>query len=233
MAENEKYFLKPVLEQNGFVDLDESLFHDLNNILIEKTLGNKVATALKHKKQGQFEKAMLKISEANRDQILSVREIQTIFDKSEGHAKTEVIFEKYRQFYPFQIGLTNGEEVLELLNFIKVNCDFDIDELVADMHKKEEMIDPILEEVNFYETRMAGQNAEDEINVLKNKIRNLSDNLNEIKTKLIDCFCGIIQNKYFHLSQADKIKLIKNCFIIFTSSIQTLDSGSVIIEKGT
>jgi hypothetical protein len=233
MTENEKYFLKPVLEQNGFVDLDESLFHDLNNVLIEKTLGNKVATALKDKKQGQFDKAMLKISEANRDQILSVREIQTILDKSEGHAKTEVIFEKYRQFYPFQIGLTNGEEVLELLNLIRVNCDFDIDELVADMHKKEEMIDPILEEVNFYETRMDGQNAEGDINELKNKIRNLSDNLNEIKTKLVDCFYGFIQNKYFHLSQADKIKLIKNCYIILTSSIQTLDSGSVIIEKGT
>ena len=80
---------------------------------------------------------------------------------------------------------------------------------------------------------MGGQNAENEINVLRNKIRNLSDNLTAIKTKLIDCLCGTVQNKYFHLTQADKIKLIKNSYIILTSSIQTLDSGSVITDKET
>ena len=55
MTTDETHFLIPVLEQNGFVDLDEPLYRDLNNILIEKTLGNKVATALNQKKQGHFD----------------------------------------------------------------------------------------------------------------------------------------------------------------------------------
>jgi len=53
---------------------------------------------------------------------------------------------------------------LELLSLIKDECDFDLEELVADLHKNEEIITPIIEELNFYETKMEGRISEDEIN---------------------------------------------------------------------
>jgi len=58
-------------------------------------LGKKVSIALNQRKQGYFDKAMLNISEANRDQVLAIRNLQGVFDKLAGQGKTEVIFEKY------------------------------------------------------------------------------------------------------------------------------------------
>ena len=69
-------------------------FQVLLDVVQTETLGNKVAIALNQKSQGHFDKAMLNISEANRDQVLSIREIQAIIDRVKGNHKTEVVFEK-------------------------------------------------------------------------------------------------------------------------------------------
>jgi len=164
MIIDQKNILESILKKNGITGLIGELFQNLLDVVQAETLGKKVAIALNQRSQGHFDKAMLNISEANRDQVLSIREIQAIIDRAKGKLKTEVVFEKYRQFYPFQIGLTHGEDVLELLSLIKDECDFDLEELVADLHKNEEIITPIIEELNFYETKMEGRISEDEIN---------------------------------------------------------------------
>lgn len=104
------------MKKNDILEVEEILVRDLIEVVRENTIGYKVATALNERKQGQFDKAMLNISEANRDQVLSIRAIQSIIDKICGTSRTEVIFEKFRQFHPFQIGLKNGKDVLELLS---------------------------------------------------------------------------------------------------------------------
>ena len=176
---------------------------------------------------------MLYISEANRDQVLSIREIQAIINQAKGKLKTEVIFERYRQFYSFQIGLTHGEDVLELLRLIKDECDFDLEELVADLHKNEEMIAPIIEELNFYETKMKGRISEDEINELKKKVKKIKKRIFEIKTSIIDSISGIVQGEFPQIADAQKLILVKNIYLILSSSIQTLDAKFVEVEPST
>jgi hypothetical protein len=143
MKVDDKIIIENILKKNGATELNKEIFQILLDVVQAETLGKKVSIALNQRSQGHFDKAMLNISEANRDQVLSIREIQAIIDQAKGKLKTEVVFEKYRQFYPFQIGLTHGEDVLELLSLIKDECDFDLEELVADLHKNEEMIAPI------------------------------------------------------------------------------------------
>jgi hypothetical protein len=81
--------------KRGLSEVEDILIQDLINVVREKTFGHKVATALNQRKQGILNKAMLNITEANRDQVLSIRAIQSIIDKTEGVSKTEVVFEKY------------------------------------------------------------------------------------------------------------------------------------------
>jgi len=227
MVKNVKNVLESIHRKNDFIENQEIFVQNLNDLLQEETFGNKVNKALNQKKQGHFNKAMLNISELNRDQVLSIITIQSIIDKFNDSSKTDIVFEKFRQFYPFQIGLRNGKDVLELLNLIKLNCGFNLDNLVTDLHKNEEIIESLLLELNFFETRMKGGISEDEINELKRNIKNITEKIFEIKLYLIDCACEVVQKKYIHIPIEYKISLIKNIYLIISSSIQTLDANFI------
>jgi hypothetical protein len=233
MVKNEKNILETILKKNGILEIDEILILDLIHAVRENTFGYKVDTALIQRKQGQFDKAMLNISEANRDQVLSIRAIQSLIDTIKGIPKTEVIFEKFRQFYPFQIGLKNGKDVLELLTLIRHNCGFSLDEFVADVHKNEKMVNSLQQELKFYETRMKGRTSEEEINELKKNIENTAERIFEIKASIVDCICKAVQANYAQISIVDRISLMKNIYLILTSSIQTLDAKFVEVEQNT
>jgi hypothetical protein len=230
MIVDQKNILENILKNNGINGIKNEVFQTLLDIVLSETLGKKVASALNQKSQGHFNEAMLNISEVNRDQVLSIREIKSIIDRVEDKPKTEVVFEKYRQFYPFQIGLTNGEDVLDLLGLIRTECNLELEKLVADLHKNEEMITPIIEELNFYETKMKGRISEDEINELKKKVVKLKKRIFEKKTSLIDSISDIVQGKFPQIADADKLSLVKNLYLILSSSIQTLDAKFVDVE---
>ncbi len=94
MKAEHKIIIENILEKNGVTEFNNETFQVLLDVVQTETLGNKVAIALNQKSQGHFDKAMLNISEANRDQVLSIREIQAIIDRVKGNHKTEVVFEK-------------------------------------------------------------------------------------------------------------------------------------------
>ena len=233
MKVDHKIIIENILKRNGITGLIGEPLQNLLDVVQAETLGKKVAIAINQRSQGHFDKAMLNISEANRDQVLSIREIQAIIDRAKSKLKTEVVFEKYRQFYPFQIGLKHGEDVLELLSLIKDKCEFDLAELVADLHKDEEMIAPIIEELNFYETKMKGRISEDEISELKKKGKKIKKRIFEKKISIIDNISGIVQGEFSQIADAHKLILVKNIYLILSSSIQTLDAKFVEVEQST
>ena len=233
MKKDEEFNLQIILNKNGFSRLEESLVQELNNVFEEGTLGHKVQIAINQKKQGHFDKAMLNIAEANRDQVLSIRKIQSILDNIKSNSKTEIIFEKYRQVHPFQIGLVNGKDVLELLSLVKNQCDFNMEEKIADLHRNEKLVDPIREELQFCETRMKGQLPENEIHELMGNLETLKTRIFEIKTSILDCICKVIQREYNLESNMNRIMLIKNIYLVISSSIQTLDAKLVEVEQST
>ena len=233
MTSSEKEILENVLAKRGCLEIEELLIQDLLNVVQEETFGNKVARALNYKKQGQFDKAMLHMSDVNRDQVLSIRAIQSIIDKIKDVSKTAVIFEKYRQFYPFQIGLTNGKFVLDLLTLIRLESNVDLNELVADLHDNEKLVDSMLEELHFYTTRMKGRISANEINQLKKNIETNTEAIFKVKMSLIECICGVVQARYFQILIEDRVSLIKNLYLILSSSIETLDASLVDVEENT
>ena len=226
-----KIVIENILIKNGITELNDAIFHTLLDVVQSETLGKKVAIARNQRSQGHFDKAMLNISEANRDQVLSIRKIQAILDEVKGNIKTEVVFKKYRQFYPFQIGLTHGEDVLALLNLIKSKCKFDLEEVVADLHNNEEMITPFIEELNFYETKMKGRISEDEINNLKKMVGKIEERIFDKKTSIIDSISYVVRGEFPQIEDAHKLALVKNIFLILSSSIQTMDAKFVEVDQ--
>ena len=230
MKAEHKIIIENILDKNGVTEFNNEIFQVLLDIVQAETLGKKVAIALNQKSQGHFDKAMLNISETNRDQVLSIREIQAILDQVKGNYKTEVVFEKYKQLYPFQIGLKHGEDVLNLLSLIKGEGDLEFEAIVADLHKKEEMKTPIIEELLFFETKMKGRISEDEISELKTKAHNINNRIFEIKSSLIDSISRVVQREYHQLADVHKLILVKNIYLILSSSIQTLDAKFVEVD---
>jgi len=230
MKAERKIIIENILDKNGITEFNNETFQVLLDVAQAETLGKKVAIALNQKSQGHFDKAMLNISEANREQVLSIREIQAIIDRVKGNHKTEVVFEKYKQHYPFQIGVKHGEDVLNLLSLIKGEGDLEIEAIVADLHKNEEMNTPIIEELLFFETKMKGRISEDEISELKTKAQNINNRIFEIKSSLIDSISRVVQREYHQLADVHKLILVKNIYLILSSSIQTLDAKFVEVD---
>lgn len=231
MDNDEKNIVTRILKDNGFDDVDDIFVQDLLIVLQEGTLGSKVATAMNQRKQGQFDQSVTAFTKINRDHFQSIRKIQFLLDDIHSVPHSEVIVEKYRQFYPFQMGLKHGEGVIELINLFEQGSRCGTEKLVPELHKHEGLLIPLEEELQLYCTRLKGQIAEDEIQSLAYTVETTTRRIFELKTALIGCICRVIQENHNHLSVADKMTLLKHLYVLLTSSIQTLDAQYVDIDQ--
>ena len=203
---------------------DESLVYEFLKLINNETLGRKVSRSLNQRKQGYFDKAMLNISEANRDQVLAIREIQSILDKLESRGKTEIIFEKYQQIFPFQIGLANGEEVLNILTQIKLIFGEELPKITSGLYDNEEKVSLLMEELTFFEERMEGEITQKEIDVMRDNILTLIDEIQSTKKLMITNIFNYFSKNNIVASSNDRSRLIKNIYLIMTSSMEILDT---------
>ncbi len=208
-------------------ECNQTLVRALLNVINHDTLGRRVSIALNQRKQGHFDKAMLNISEANRDQVLAIREIQTILDTTKGQGKTTVIFEKFHQKAPFQIGLTQGDGVLDLLNQVRADFNDGLLSQIPDLHENEEAFTSASEELVFFEKRMAGKISENELDVIRGRISGLSDHIYSLKKKLLENINAFIMEKFKTASSDDRLRLVKCLYMLVTSSIGTVCAKSL------
>ena len=117
------------------------------------------------------------------------------------------------------------------MNLIKSKCKLDIEEVVADLHNNEEMVTPFIEELNFYETKMKGRISEDEINKLKKKVGKIEEKIFDKKTSIIDSISYVVRGEFPQIEDAHKLALVKNIFLILSSSIQTMDAKFVEVDQ--
>lgn len=214
-----------VFSEENFFNID---FANCSSVIINEfiraikanTLGYKILKAIELRSKGHFNDAMLAMSEINRDHIQAIRNVQRIIDKDKEQDYIDVIFDKYRQTFPFQVGLINGEDVILLLSLIKFkNSDI--------INKKECEIESLSEELHFYETRMKDRVSEIEINDIYNKIEIVEKSLFESKKRLIEEINLVVSEKFNNVENELKVLAMKNLFILKTSSIETLSSENV------
>ena len=206
---------------------ENSVISDFLKVINSETIGRKVSIALDQKKQGHFNKAMLNITEANRDQVIAIREIQNILDKLDNRDKTEIILEKFRQVFPFQIGITNGDEALNLLDQIKSVFTENLSDIISELYNYENELSLLTEEINFFQERMQGRISDNELDLMKEKLSGITDKIFSIKSTILDNLISFISEEHNAISLDDKFKLVKNIYIILTSSIETLDAKFV------
>jgi len=201
---------------------------------IEKnSLNMKVHQALTLKRQGHFDKAMLNIAEANRDQVTAIRTVQALLGRARGESCPEVVFEKFRQFEPFEIGISDADAVLSIL------ADLDDQELQqsrmqlhdCELQKKDEM-----DYLSFLEDRLNADSAAEDIDKSKAALLSLARNLTELRnrilTKILNCV-GEALNDTPSGGEKDRVilELSQNLFLIITSPILTKPATHVEAER--
>jgi len=201
---------------------------------IEKnSLNMKVHQALTLKRQGHFDKAMLNIAEANRDQVTAIRTVQALLGRARGESCPEVVFEKFRQFEPFEIGISDADAVLSIL------ADLDDQELQqsrmqlhdCELQKKDKM-----DYLSFLEDRLNSDSAAEDIDKSKAALLSLARNLTELRnrilTKILNCV-GEALNDTPSGGEKDRVilELSQNLFLIITSPILTKPATHVEAER--
>ena len=225
MTENK--FLGSDFDKVELRKCDKSCINDFLKVINSETIGKKVLTAFSLKEQGHFNRAMLDIAEVNRDQVIAIREVQDILDKLENREKTEIVFKNFRQTLPLQIGLSNGKDVLELLDGIRNHFEGVLSNHTNELNRVEEELDIKREEFNFFQERMEGKISTEELNDLKEKIAKLTRKAYLAKKHIADTLIEFVTEKYKALVSEDRVSLISNLYLIITSSIETKDSKFV------
>ena len=223
----EKNFSESDFANLEMVKCNTSYVHDFLNSINNITLGIKLAIAIRLKNQGHFNKSVLYISEVNRDQVLAIREMQTILYALENRGKTEVIFERFRQILPMQIGPRNGEEVLNLLNQIKAGYSGKHIEIISELHDNEKKLDELNEELSFFQERMSGRITENEFNEIKKKVSQTASKIFSTKRMIVDNLIKFVNDKFNSITNDDRLCLIKNLYLVITSNIETLNYKQV------
>jgi hypothetical protein len=203
--------------------------NDFLETINNETLGQRVAIALKQRQQSQLDKAMRTLSETNRDQVLAIREIQAILDRSAGRSGTQVVFEKYHQTLSFQIGLTNGQAVLDLLDRFRAFFDGDLAATVEALHRNETELRAVVEEYVFSSQRMRGRMSDKDLDALRANIPALDEKIRSTKRSILVTLADFIarQDVAPQAGANDRLSLIRCLYRVLTSSIETLDAKSV------
>ena len=144
-----------------------SLQNKIIKSLAGESLSFKLYEAKEYRQKGNFNKAMLMVSEIVRDHIIALRSIQNIIDATHQREERKVIFEKFRQWEPFEVGLTNGPGVIMI-----------VDEFMTPWKKeKPHLIEAYLElekKINYENKKLA----------LLNRINNTSGSTPEVEEQV-------------------------------------------------
>ncbi len=219
--------------------LIENDLHKFVKSLEGESLAFKLYEAKECRQKGNFNKAMLMVSEIVRDHIISLRSIQNIIDATHKREERKVIFQKFRQWEPFEVGLTNGTDVIMIVDEFMVPWkkeNYQLIEAYLELEKKidyENKKSAVLKRIT--DTPGSTQEVEEQVEI----ISELSQRQEVLRFKLageIICLTEKIQMVIApELNSYDKAKLLMQLPIhlgtIMLSSIITKSAEYVEAEN--
>jgi hypothetical protein len=181
---------------------------------------------------------MLVVSELVRDHITALRKIQHIFDKINGNNPREVLFKKFRQFDPLEVGLENAPDVLRIIDifinsWIKNNPELrvqylDIEIQVDIEQKKNEVFE------RYSSSAVSSQEIIEQREIMDGLLLKQEALRDTLIVKIFELSDLILRNKTYKLETAERIQyqieLINPIFTVIFNDIITKPSDSVKVE---
>lgn len=165
--------------------------------VVEKdSLGALIASALAAKNQGRINEAISKVTKANRQQLTAVENITKTLDEAFDRPANEVIFAKYRQIAPFEMGVAGADDVLELVERFQKALLLADNSPVERLHELENERTDELKALAFFRERFSEGGAEADIEEAERRLNRVADDLertrNAILSTVISTVCAFM-----------------------------------------
>jgi hypothetical protein len=198
------------------------------------TLAAKVRSAVTFRQQGHFDKAMLAMSEANRDQVLALRKIQSTLSGVTGTHYPMVVFEKFRQQPPFEIGVADGDAVFAILDRLGAQERPALGDARAKLHDLETQIEEESTFVAFLERQRTSEGNTAELETAQATVHDLEQNLAEMRAEILDSIFAVTKDVLEGASVRNHrdrlfLGLAANIYLVVMSSIATKPAQRVEI----
>jgi hypothetical protein len=190
------------------------------------TLAAKVRAALTFRQQGHFDRAMLVMSEANRDQVLALRKIHSTLSSVTGMNYPMVVFEKFRQQPPFEIDVADGDAVFGVLDRLDAQESPALDRARTKLHDLEAKIDEESSFVTFLESQTARDRNTAEHEAAKTKVQDLERTLAAMRVEILNQIFAVTKDVLDSAAVGDQwdrlfLSLASNIYVLVMSSIAT------------
>lgn len=207
----------------------------LVKVLQDDGLSALIRSALQFRKEGRIDQSIQLMTKANRFQLDAIEAIQLIFDQLAARPKNKVIFAKYRQFYPFEMGIENGDDVLLLLTEFKAEFGADYSEQIERLYQVEAEKVSEEERLDFFERRFPDGSEKVTIDEAQTAVQSLTKHITEIKLRTLFGVISAVDRVVASLGQTDvdivmKYDLSKWLFVLATSPTRTRHAKYVKTE---
>ena len=207
--------------------------------LEENSLAFALYEANEFRQKGNMNKAILIVSELVRDHITSLRYIQRIFDKIHGNDERKVVFEKFKQWEPLEVGISNAPDTLRIVdefiapwkeenrNMIKMYLDLE-KKVSFEKNKKE-----VFERISGSDKNPQELNEQNEI------VSELEEKQKDLRYELAVRIIGLAEKSLKEMApgfnNSDRLKylmkLVLHLGTVILSAIDTKPSKNVYIEN--
>lgn len=207
----------------------------LVKVVQDDGLGALTRSALQFRKEGRIDRSIQLITKANRFQLDAIEAIQQTFDELAARPTSKVVFAKYRQLYPFEMGIENGGDVLQLLCEFKAEFGADHSEQIERLHQLESEKASEEERLDFFESRYSDGSEKSNIDAARAAVQLLTKNIDEIKLRTLSVVLAAVDRVVASPGRTDidlvaKCELSKWLFVLATSPTQTRHAKYVKTE---
>lgn len=165
---------------------------ELVAVVARDSLGALIASALASRKQGRIDDAISQITRANRAQLNAINGIMRTLDGVFERPRNEVIFAKYRQTFPFEMGIENADDVIDLVQAFHRYVPSDDFSITERLHSLEAAQSEETEALEFFGSRFLDGSAETEIVEAQDKLKSIKHELEKTKTAILCVVISVV-----------------------------------------
>jgi len=180
--------------------------------LKKNSLGFALYEAKEFRNKGNFNKAMLVVSELIRDHITCLQYIQRLFDEIRGNAERKIVFQKFSQWEPLEVGLSNAPDVFRIIDEFLVPWKRENSNLVRDYLDLEKRLDYEKKKTDAFERFTSTDGSSSELEVQYEILFELSEKIEifqyELSVAIIYIAEKILKKMSPILNNGDKVKYL-------------------------
>jgi hypothetical protein len=150
--------------------------------------------AKEFRRKGDFNKAMLKVSELVRDHVTALRNIQLIFDRINGEEPRSVVLKQFGQVEPLEVRLKNAPHVLRVVEDIVAPWSEGHSAVLSEYRTAERQADLERETYELLERLSPTQVSSAEFTEQEQRCKSIVDKQEELRYQMATMIVDLVQH---------------------------------------